>query len=88
MAILETQEDPRGLIREAYRIEGISPHECRTIFLDWALSLPEGTDTQEMAARLLQADPPADHPMTAVLRDATKEPPARIRRGGRRARLG
>ena len=38
--------DSRGLIREAYRIEGIGPADCRTIFLDWALSLPEGTDTR------------------------------------------
>ena len=31
-------DDPKGLIREAYRIEGISEPECRSIFMDWALS--------------------------------------------------
>ena len=33
--------DPKNLIREAYRIEGISEPECRSIFLDWALSLKD-----------------------------------------------
>ena len=32
--------DHKGLILEAYRIEGITLPECRSIFLDWALSLP------------------------------------------------
>ena len=35
--------DPKGLIREAYRIEGITAAQCRSIFLDWALSLPDTT---------------------------------------------
>ena len=34
------ENDPKGLIFEAYRIDGITLPECRTIFLDWALSLP------------------------------------------------
>jgi len=38
--------DPKGLIYEAYRIDGITKPECRTIFLDWALSLPVGRDTR------------------------------------------
>jgi len=29
--------DPRGLIREAYKIDGITASQCRSIFLDWAL---------------------------------------------------
>ncbi|MEZ5769853.1 MAG: hypothetical protein R3D80_21060 [Paracoccaceae bacterium] len=47
--------DPRGLIREAYRIEGIGPEEVRTIFLDWALSRPEGADQRDQIAALLAA---------------------------------
>ena len=50
--------DPKGLIREAYRIEGITLGECRSIFLDWALSLPDGVEprgpikeAQELASR-------------------------------------
>ena len=49
------QIDPKGLIKEAYRIEGIGPGECRSILLDWALSLPDGVDQraalQDMARR-------------------------------------
>ena len=33
-------DDPKALIQEAYRIENIARSECRSIFLDWALSLP------------------------------------------------
>ena len=37
--------DPKGLIADSYRIEGITAGECRSIFLDWALSLPVDGDT-------------------------------------------
>ena len=47
-------DDPKGLVREAYRIEGIGPAECRSIFIDWALSLPAGTDTDAALAALLE----------------------------------
>ena len=33
------KEDPRGLLFEAYRIDGITSPECKTIFLDWVLGL-------------------------------------------------
>ena len=33
------EADPKGLVRESYRIEGITPGECRSIFMDWALSM-------------------------------------------------
>ena len=36
--------DPKGLVREAYAIPGVTEPECRSIFLDWALSLPDGAD--------------------------------------------
>ena len=45
----EMERDPldhKGLIREAYRIEGITLGECRSIFLDWALSTPDGADSR------------------------------------------
>ena len=79
-------DDPKGLIREAYRIEGIGPEECRSIFVDWALSL-DG-DLRAAIARLLAAHGAEGHPMTAVLREGLAEPPARRRRGGRAGRLG
>ena len=40
--------DPKGLIFEAYRIDGITKSECRTIFLDWALSIPIEADQKSM----------------------------------------
>jgi hypothetical protein len=62
--------DPRGLIYEAYRIEGIEEVSCRPIFLDWALGVPAGEDAVAHIKTMLdhyEADWP-DHPMTALLR--------------------
>ena len=80
--------DPKGLILEAYRIEGITYPECRSIFLDWALSLPTESDTGAAIRTLIDrhgADQP-DHPMTAVLREGLGTMSAPRRRGGWRAR--
>lgn len=81
--------DPKGLIRESYRIEGISASECRSIFLDWALSLRAGTDQRE-AMRVVLAIYGADaaHPMSEVLSEGLlREKAAPARRGGRAGRL-
>lgn len=80
--------DPKGLIRESYRIEGIGPGECRSIFLDWALSVPLDGDADALRDQLLTrygTDFP-DHPMTAVLREGLGEAARPRRRGGWRAR--
>lgn len=81
--------DPKGLVREAYRIEGIGTPECRSIFLDWALSLPAGADPRSSIRALLDryGAPAPDHPMTETLRAglAAAAPPKR--RGGRAGRL-
>lgn len=85
--MVDTSDDPRGLIREAYRIEGISPEECRSIFFDWALGSDSPGDLSAANKRLLdkyEAEA-REHPMTAVLREGMTTPPTR-RRGGRRAR--
>ena len=76
--------DPRELIFEAYRIEGISEADCRSIFLDWALGLKDGQDSREGVRALLDhyADQPADHPMTTVLRAALEKAANPRRRGG------
>lgn len=77
--------DPTGLIREAYRIEGITAADCRGIFFDWAMGLGDAYDSVEAAGVLLAhyADQPADHPMTIVLRGALGNVPTRRgRRGG------
>ncbi len=82
--------DPKGLVRESFRIDGISASECRSILTDWALSLPPEQDDRAAIAELLQrygAQAP-DHPMTALLRAALDAPPMQPRRrGGRAARL-
>lgn len=80
--------DPKGLIREAYRIDGITPSQCRSIFLDWALSLPSETATQDALRTLLAQYGTAapEHPMTAVMRDGQTTMAAPRRRGGWRSR--
>ena len=80
--------DPKGLIFEAYRIDGITKSECRTIFLDWALSLPVDRDTTpELHALLDQYKTHGDHPMTEVLTEGLAAADAPRRRGGRRSRV-
>jgi hypothetical protein len=84
-----SEADPKGLIRESYRIEGITAGECRSIFVDWALSLPAGAGFVDHARYLLSvygADAP-DHPMTGVLTGALSAPEVPRRRGGRAARV-
>ncbi len=80
--------DPKGLIREAYRIEGITLGECRSIFLDWALSTPDGTDSRPLIAGLLDKYRPEapDHPMTQVLDEGNQRAMTPKRRGGWRSR--
>ncbi|PIV76648.1 MAG: hypothetical protein COW55_00855 [Rhodobacteraceae bacterium CG17_big_fil_post_rev_8_21_14_2_50_65_11] len=86
---MKDASDPKALIFESYRIEGISYGECRSIFMDWALSLPDPDPAPHIAALLDRygGDSP-DHPMTAVLREAQEAPPKAARRGGRSGRVG
>ena len=83
------EADPKGLIRESYRIVGITPGECRSVFLDWALSLPAGTDIAAPLAVLIAHYGTANpaHPMTAVMHEGAAEPPSAQRRGGRAGRV-
>ena len=83
-----SDEDPKALIYEAYRIDGITKPECRTIFLDWALSLPVSQDTHAVLRVLLdryeQSAP--EHPMTEVMREGLMGMASPRRRGGWRSR--
>ncbi len=84
------EADPKGLVRESYRIDGISTGECRSIFMDWALSVPVGLSVPD-AVRTLVAqygEAAPDHPMTGVLAQALAAPAVAIRRGGRAGRQG
>lgn len=83
-----TEQDPRGLIYESYRIDGITAEQCRSIFLDWALGAADGRDTHADIRRLLDlygADQP-EHPMTAVLHEGLQSAARPRRRGGWRSR--
>ena len=84
------EADPKGLVRESYRIEGITPGECRSIFMDWALSIPVGRSVPDAVRVLIAtyalAEP--EHPMSTVLQQALTQPDAPRRRGGRIGRQG
>ena len=80
--------DPRGLIYEAFRIEDITFEDCRAIFFDWALGVPQEQDTQSHLIALIARYDAPEHPMTAVLKEGLKaisDQPKR--RGGRAARV-
>lgn len=82
-----TPDDPKGLIFEAYRIEGITKPECRTIFLDWALSLGSDREVGTALRTLLEVygtDPA--HPMSEVLSEGLHSIATPRRRGGWRSR--
>lgn len=64
--------DPRGLIREAYRIEGVTAQDCRSIYLDWALGLSGDAAGATRALLARYAEEAPDHPMTAVLREGVE----------------
>ena len=83
-----TEADPKGLVRESYAIEGITNWECRSIFVDWALSLPVGADTSAAINVLLDqyATTAPDHPMSATLTEGLGTAAAPKRRGGRLGR--
>jgi hypothetical protein len=81
--------DPKGLVRESYAIEGITAAECRSIFLDWALSLDASVDPPEAMRVLIAhyASTISGHPMTAVLTEGLKAGAQPERRGGRAGRM-
>ncbi|MGV6839716.1 MAG: hypothetical protein ACWA40_05935 [Planktomarina sp.] len=81
--------DPKGLIYEAYRIEGITLGQCRSIFLDWAINVPADADTQDFIRACLAeyADTAPEHPMTQTLQAGLNPAQQTGRRGGRAARI-
>ncbi|MCT4558485.1 MAG: hypothetical protein N4A61_10545 [Pelagimonas sp.] len=79
--------DPKNLIAESYKIDGITLEECRSIFLDWALSAPIDADHKALIASLLERHGQEGHPMTSVLLEGLeKSTHSGKRRGGYRAR--
>ena len=88
-AVRLDEADPKGLVRESYNIDGITLGECRSIFMDWALSLPVGAPEADALRALIAhyALPQPDHPMSGVLQDGLAAPGPTGRRGGREARM-
>lgn len=88
IATPQKELDPKGVIRESFRIEGLSASEARSIFLGWVLDLPDGVDVPSSALTMLDrySGEPQGHPMVAVLIEATQPVAKRNRRGGWRAR--
>lgn len=78
--------DPKGLIAESFKIDGITYEECRSIFLDWALAVPVDADSPTLIRALLERHPVADHPMTQVLTEGLSAASAPRRRGGWKGR--
>jgi hypothetical protein len=80
--------DPKALIRESFNIEGINIEECRSIFLDWALSLPNDVDAKKIIPLLIDKyNDKKEHPMLLTLREGLMTTVSPTRRGGRRGRL-
>ena len=80
--------DPKALIRESFNIEGIKIEECRSIFLDWALSLPNDVDTTKTISILLEKyGDQKEHPMLLTLKEGLIKTVSPIRRGGRKGRM-
>jgi hypothetical protein len=83
------EADPKGLIRESYQIDGITAGECRSILLDWALGLPEGSSVPSAIPVLIDHYVPnnPDHPMNDVLAAGLAHAAPAARRGGRAGRV-
>lgn len=86
----DDEYDRKGLIQESYRIHDIGLPECKSIFLDWAISVPTDKNSRDWVQRLIDKYAAAhpDHPMTKVLMEALAVTPQTGRRGGARGRRG
>jgi len=84
------EADPKGLVRESYLIEGITLADCRSILIDWALSLPTEAALPDALRCVLAeyaAAAPPDHPMTGVLTEGLTAAATPRRKGGRAGRF-
>ena len=86
---MKLDADPRGLIRDAYSIGDLTQEECRSIFLDWALGVPDGVPATELLPVLLTQYEPGypDHHMTTLIREGMVTI-GNPRRRGRQSRTG
>lgn len=90
---LHNEDDPGGLIGQAFAMGDEFPGPAEDLLLSWMLRLPQGADASAAAGRLLQRyldgrDLPSHPPslrLVELLRE-TAEAPSGARRGGRRRR--
>ena len=68
--------DPKGLIQEAYNIEGISEQDCRSIFFEWTFGTDVGNELSDLVNSLHQyyMDKYPSHPMTKILAEGALQP--------------
>jgi len=65
--VMELSEaDRKGLVRESYRMDGITLGECQSIFIDWALSVPVDVDTAEALRSAKELSPLNEWAMQAT----------------------
>jgi len=71
------RHDPRNLIGDALIMEGLSIEENRSIFFDWAFGLKQPEEAPAAAKALLElyrSEKTANHPMIALLEQASGGP--------------
>ena len=79
--------DPRGMIYESYRIDGLSLEEARAIFLDWAMERASDDMRPDLRTLLDEYEVQhPDHPMTQVIKQGLERAATPKRRGGRLGR--
>ena len=69
-----SEADRKGLVRESYRMDGITLGECQSIFIDWALSLKDADPHEAMRALLA-----LDYPLWRSSQSMTAAPTERDR---------
>ena len=88
MTLSEKELDPKRLIFESFQMDAITEAECKSIFLDWALSMPSEVGTTDALKQLIAIyGDQENHPMLEILNAGlhrVSAPPKR--RGGWRAR--
>lgn len=82
--MIDKKYDPKGLMNDSFAIDGITLSECRSIFVDWALSAGEAEEVRVSLEALIAhyGAENAEHPMLDVLREGLSEPVLKGRRGG------
>lgn len=84
----KSQYDAKDLMHDVFQMEDITAPDCRTVFMDWALSRADLRDSEEALKSLIAHYEPGfpHHPMIAVLKEGLVRNIKTGRRGGWRSR--